>query len=84
LKLAFELASVYAVFEGLSSIDQYDRDLVAVALTQLRIEININLFKRELVTASGGMNRRFGLLAQMTPRPRVQNDRSAFLHRASL
>lgn len=52
--------------EGLDAVDGDDRDIILVALKEISVAFNIDLFERIFTDAAGGFDSSFCVVAQMT------------------
>ena len=56
------------MLEGFNTIDHHDGNIVLIFFEQLFVRFNIDLFKREGVGATRGVDCSLGLVAEMTAR----------------
>ena len=78
-KLSLELGRLHTVLEHLDSVDEDNRDVITVSLTERRVFVDVHLFQYELAVTTGTRYRSLGLVAKMATGARVDDNRS-FLH----
>ena len=69
------------MFEDFDSIYEYDRDVAMVGFEDAGVVVDIDFTQIKLAGAASRKYRRFGVLAEMAPRPAVYDDYCA-VHKA--
>ena len=82
LKLTLELLQIEAMLGNLAAGQENHRDIQIVELAQLRIGVDIDLSQSRAESQEQRGHLRFGLLAQVTSRARVERDLQLFRGRS--
>ena len=70
-------SGIDAVTESLDTINRHHWNVVPIFSEQLFIRFNVDFFERETIAASGVLNGRFRLVAEVAPRSGIDDDVSS-------